>query len=283
MISSQHIGGQLGRARWASTGTTRESMARERPGLWPFGLVPCPCQAPGRAWASEAARGTSTGPARLVGRHVCGPFKRRSAPSSPSRRRSLAPLPLLRHAAAVSLAPLLSRAAAAAALLRPSRPPPQRCSPGRRRSSLLSPPVLPPSLPQRHRRPEPRRRGTRVCIPSTARPQLARLRPRLRRPLPPSPPAAAVAGRPPPPRADRCAARARRAQRHGTARRRPRRAVPGPGCRHGGTARHGTAAQLCLGVPVPAVLGPCPCRAARLATYTSNHQFDGLDTSSHWI
>ena len=185
----------------------------------------------------------------------------RSAPSSPSRRHSLslAPLPLLPRAAALSLAPLLSRAAA---LLRPSRPPPQRCSPGRRRSSLLSPPVLPPSLPQRHRRPEPRRRGTRVCIPSTARPQLARLCPCLRRPLPPSPPSAAVAGRPLPPLADRRAARARRAQRHGTARRRPRRAVPGPGCRHGGTARHGMAAPPCPGVPCLGVLVPaCSGRA----------------------
>ena len=134
-LKPRSIGGQLGRARWASTGTARESTARERPGLWPFGLVPCPCPAPGRAWAGEAARGTSTGPARLVGRHVCGPFKRRSAPSSPSRRRSLAPLPLLRHAAAVSLAPLLSRASAAAALL--PRPPP------------IEPPLSsgPPSIP----------------------------------------------------------------------------------------------------------------------------------------
>ena len=220
--------------------------ARARPENGPARGRSGPCLAPGRAWAGEAARGTSTGPGRLV----AGTFAARLSAQLPL---SLAPLLLL------------PRAVAAAALLRPSRQPPQRCSPGRRRSSLLSPPVLPPSLPQRHRRPEPRRRGTRVCIPSTARPQLARLRPRLRRPLPPSPPAAAVAGRPPPPRADRCAARARRAQRHVTARRRPYRAVPGPGCWHGGTARNG--APPCLGVSVPAVLGPCPCRAARLATY----------------
>ena len=114
---------------------------------WPVAVraVSCPCQAPGRAWAGEAARGTSTGPARLVGRHVCGPFKRRSAPSSPSRRRSLAPLPLLRHAAAGSgAAPLLRRRrrsaappllAAATALL--PRPPP------------IEPPLSsgPPSIP----------------------------------------------------------------------------------------------------------------------------------------
>ena len=223
MSTPCRIGGQLGRTRWASTDTARESTTRERPGLWPFRLVSCPCQAPGRAWAGEAARGTSMGPARLVGRHVCGPFKRRSAPSSPSRRRSLAPLPLLRHAAAVSLAPLLSRASAAAALLRPSRPPPQRCSPGRCRSSLLSPPVLPPSLPQRHRRPEPRRRGTRVCIPSTARPQLTRLRPRLRRPLPPS--STVTPG-------------CRRRRSSAAAPRRPLRRS-GPACP---TARHGTPA-----------------------------------------
>ena len=62
-------------------------------------------------------------------------------------------------------------------------------------------------------------------------------------------------------------AAARRAHRHFTARRRPRRAVPGPGCRHGGTTRHGTAAPPCPGVPCLAVLGPCRDRAARLATY----------------
>ena len=50
------------------------------------------------------------------------------------------------------------------------------------------------------------------------------------------------------------------------------RVVPGPGCRHGGTTRHGTAAPPCPGVPCPAVpglavLGPCRARAARLATY----------------
>ena len=161
-------------------------------------------------------------------------------------RLSAALLPLLPRVAALSLRSLFSVTPPLSLSRRssPAPPPPQRCSPGRRRSSLLSPLVLPPSLPQRHRRPEPRRRGAWVCIPSTARPPLARLRPRLRRPLPPSPPAAAVAGRPPPPRADRCAARARRAQQHGTARRRPRRAVPGPGCRHGGTTRHGTVGHL---------------------------------------
>ena len=60
---------------------------------------------------------------------------------------------------------------------------------------------------------------------------------RLRRPLssPPRPAAAAA----------------------GTARRRPRRAVPGPGWRHGGTARHGTAEPPCPGVPCR----PCSGRA----------------------
>ena len=252
------IGGQLGRARWASTGMARESTARERPGPWPFGPVPCPCQAPGRAWAGEAARGTSTGPARLVGWHVCGPFKRTASALS------LAPLPLLPRAAALSLAPLLSRAAAAAALLRPSRPPPQRCSPGRRRSSLLSPPVLPPSLPQRHRRPEPRRRGTRVCIPSTARPQLTRLRLRLRRPLPPSSTvtpgcrrrrSSAAAPRRPLRRSGPACPTAR----HGTPTPSPGRARAGMSARRHCAARHGGAA-----VPRRARAGraravPVPC------------------------
>ena len=64
-----------------------------------------------------------------------------------------------------------------------------------------------------------------------------------------------------------------RAPGHGTARRRRCRAVPGPGCWHGGTTRHGTAAPPCPGVPCPvvpcfSVLVPVPCRAARLASYT---------------
>ena len=109
---------------------------------------------------------------------------------------------------------------------------------------------------------------------------------RLRRPLssPPRPAATAAA----PTQAVAAAGLACwRAQRHGTARRRPRRAVPGPGWRHGGTARHGTAEPPCPGVPcpgvpVPAVLGPCPCRAARLATYIRVvHRFRLLDERLH--
>ena len=255
-------------ANWAEpTGPARarpeNSPARGRSG---------PCQAPGRAWAGEAARGTSTGPARLVGRYVCGTFKRRSAPSSPSRRRSLSLRSLF------CLAPPLSLSRRSS----PAPPPLQRCSapPGRRRSaappaaadrasSLLRSSLHPFLSDIDGRSRDGAARGSasprRLDLSSLA--SVCAFADRFHR-LPPSPPAAAVAGRPPPPRADRCTARARRAQRHGTARRRPRRAVPGPGCRHGGTARHGTAAQPCPGVPcpgvpVPAVLGPCPCRAAR--------------------
>ena len=113
----------------------------------------------------------------------------------------------------------------------------------------------PPRLPL-----APRRRPAAVP-PSRAAPG------RLRRPLssPPRPAATAAA---PTQAAASAGLACWRAQRHGTARRRPRRAVPGPGWRHDGTARHGTAEPPCPGVPVPAVLGPCPCRAAQLATYT---------------
>ena len=63
------IAGQLGRARWAGTGTAQESTALSRPGPGAGGLVPGPCQAPGHAWAAIKAHGTSTGPARQKRRH----------------------------------------------------------------------------------------------------------------------------------------------------------------------------------------------------------------------
>jgi len=58
------IAGQLGRARWAGTSPAQESTALTQSGPGACGLVPGPCQAPGRAWAAITARGTSTGPAR---------------------------------------------------------------------------------------------------------------------------------------------------------------------------------------------------------------------------
>ena len=66
---SRPIDGQLGRARWAGTGTAQESTALSRSGPGAGGLVPGPCQAPGRAWAAIKAHGTSTGPARQKRRH----------------------------------------------------------------------------------------------------------------------------------------------------------------------------------------------------------------------
>ena len=63
------IAGQLGLARWAGTGTAQESTALSRSGPGAGGLVPGPCQAPGRAWAAIKAHGTSTGPARQKRRH----------------------------------------------------------------------------------------------------------------------------------------------------------------------------------------------------------------------
>ena len=116
---------------------------------------------------------------------------------------------------------------------------------------------------------------------SRRRPAAARPRPpRRRRQGPPPPPPVACAAAPVFPAMVRPGRRRSglpccRAQGHDPARRRPRRAVPGPGWRHGGTTRHGTAAPPCPGVPclpvpVPAVLGSCPCRAARLATYNSD-------------
>ena len=181
----------------------------------------------------------------------------RSAPSSASRRRSLSLSPLLSRAAAAA-------AADAAALLRPSRPPPQRCSPGRRRSSLLSPPVLPPSLPQRHRRPEPRRRGTRVCIPLTLNlSSLASVRAFAdrfhRHPRLPSSPV--VRRRP-----TQTAAPLGAGVQNGTARHAGALAGPCPGRDVGTAALRGTARRSRR---VPACRAPaCPCRAARLATYS---------------
>ena len=108
----------------------------------------------------------------------------------------------------------------------------------------------PPRLPL-----APRRRPAAVP-PSRAAPG------RLRRPLssPPRPAATAAA----PTQAAAAAGLACwRAQRHGTARRRPRRAVPGPGWRHC-AARHGGAAVPQRAVPRRARAGraravPVPC------------------------
>ena len=180
-------------------------------------------------------------------------------------RLSAAPLPLLPRVAALSLRSLFSVTPPLSLSRRssPAPPPLQRCSapPGRRRSaappaaadrasSLLRSSLHPFLSDIDGRSRDGAARGSasprRLDLSSLA--SVCAFADRFHR-LPPSPPAAAVADRPPPPRADRCAARARRAQRHGTARRRPRRAVPGPGCRHGGTARHGTAVQPCPGVP----------------------------------
>ena len=74
-----------------------------------------------------------------------------------------------------------------------------------------------------------------------------------------------------------CGCTATSPHRHGRAQcrampRRPVWAVPGPGCRHGGTTRHGTANLSCHVVSclaVPCLIMPMlvSCRAARLATY----------------
>ena len=322
------IGGQLGRARWAGTGTARESTAQTQPGSWPRGPVPCPCQAPGRAWAAIPARGTSTGPARLRHQHGAA----RSRPVNPR----VAPLPspsFSRQPTGDSpLASLLSgrsRRSPSGRSRRAAPPrPPQRHSPlwpdpprrslppvrelgPRLRRARIWPPFATSDLARgrRHRplrslafalllcsasSPWPRRpprgpgrsrRATSVAASlafaaSRRRPAAARPRPpRRRRQGPPPPPPVACAAAPVFPAMVRPGRRRSglpccRAQEHGPARRRPRRAVPGPGWRHGGTTRHGTAAPPCPGVPclpvpVPAVLGSCPCRAARLATYTA--------------
>ena len=250
-------------ANWAEpVGPARARPEKARPENGPA----CDRSGSCRARAKHrAVPGPAKQPAALAwarpgqwGRHVCGPFKRRSAPSSPSRRRSLslrslfslapplslscaAPLPRRRRSSAAPPLP-----AAAAALL--PRPPP------------IEPPLSsgPPSIPSSATSTVGAETARHAGLHPFLRPPL------IRRSLPSSPPAAAVAGRPPPPHADRCAARARRAQQHGTARRRPRRAVPGPGCRHGGTARHGGAAVPRRAVPRRAHAGraravPVPC------------------------
>jgi len=99
-------------------GPARARPEKARPGLWPRGPVPCPCQAPGRAWAAIPARGTSTGPARL--RHQHGP-PLASLLSPPPRRRRAAPPP------AAAAAPLPPPAGSAAPL--PSSRPRARTSP----------------------------------------------------------------------------------------------------------------------------------------------------------
>ena len=233
--------------------------------MWPRGPVPCPCQAPGRAWAAISARGTSTGPARL--RHQHGPplASLLSPPTPPppcrspsGRSRSAAPPSGRIHSAA----PFLPSASSDLA-------------PGRRRRPLRSLafalllcsasspwPRRPPRGPGRSRR------ATSVAASlafaaSRRRPAAARPRPpRRRRQGPPPPPPVACAAAPVFPAMVRPGRRRSglpccRAQGHGPARRRPRRAVPGPGCRHGGTTRHGTAAPPCPGVPCLPLPVPC--------------------------
>ena len=194
-----------------------------------------------------------------------------------------APLPLLPRVAALSLRSLFSVTPPQSLSRRssPAPPPPQRCSapPGRRRSaappaaadrasSLLRSSLHPFLSDIDGRSRDGAARGSasprRLDLSSLASVRAFADRFHRHPRLPPSP---VVRRRP-----AQTAAPLGPGVPNGTARHAG--ALAGPGCRHGGTARHGTAAPPCpgvpcLGVPVPAVLGPCLCRAARLATYTS--------------
>ena len=182
---------------------------------------------------------------------------------------SAAPLPLLPRVAALSLRSLFSVTPPLSLSRRssPAPPPPQRCSapPGRRRSaaspssadrasSLLRSSLHPFLSDIDGRSRDGAARGSasprRLDLSSLA--SVRAFADRFHH-LPPSPRAAAVAGRPPPPRADRCAARARRAQRHGTP-------APSPGRDVGTAALRGTARRRSRAPACRASACPCqPC------------------------
>jgi hypothetical protein len=63
------LDGQMGQARWVSTGTARKSTALARHGHDAIALVPARGTS---AWAAGPARSTSTGTTRLMSRHDGG-------------------------------------------------------------------------------------------------------------------------------------------------------------------------------------------------------------------